>query len=304
METKRKWLEICSKINTSEIDNGSRWFQEEIPEEELDKYEERFLVKWADLSFLHCSWEKKEDLMEQVENPKTYLTTFFRKNHHGYFYGADERMDGEYFDPGFIQIERILDVSPPDGWNAKRMNEKRKRGKGGDNDWGIIHDTSHPDYENGTGRVFLVKWMNTAYSDCTYEYERDLILMDVDYESFVEDFHERNKKPAKGAMKKIFSMQEDGKRQLYKVFGDRLKDDMKEKRIEEFKKKLEDTEFQNGGKLRDYQAEGVSWLLANHINKRSAILADEMGLGKTVRKSLGNICSCADFTSSLTSHPC
>jgi len=278
METKRKWLEICRKMNTSEIENGSRWFQEEIPEEELDKYEERFLVKWADLSFLHCSWEKKDDLMEQVENPKTYLTMFFRKSDHGYYYSPDERMDGEYFDPGFVQIERILDISPPDGWS-----EKRKRLKGEDNDWGMIYDPSHPDYENGTGRVFLVKWLNTAYSDATYEYERDLILMDVEYECYLDDFQERNKKPTKLAMKKIFSLQEAGKRRLYKIFGDHLKDDMKEKRIEEYKKKLEEIEFRNGGKLRDYQAEGVSWLLANHINHRSAILADEMGLGKTIQ---------------------
>lgn len=295
METKRKWLEICNKINTSEIENGSRWFQEELAEEELDKYEERFLVKWADLSFLHCSWEKKDDLMEQVDNAKTYLTTFFRKNHHGYFYGADERMDGEYFDPGFIQIERILDVSPPDGWNTKSMIEKRKGQKESDNDWGIIHDTSHPDYENGTGRVFLVKWINTAYSDATYEYERDLILMDVDYESYVEDFQERNKKPTKVAMKKVFSLQEDGKRRLYKIFGDRINDGMKEKRVEEYKRKLEEIEFRNGGQLRDYQAEGVSWLLANHINKRSAILADEMGLGKTVRKKFTWLCFACYF---------
>ena len=73
METKRKWRDICTKINTSEIDNGSRWFQEEayvVDEGELDKYEERFLVKWADLSFLHCSWEKEADLLDQVDHAK------------------------------------------------------------------------------------------------------------------------------------------------------------------------------------------------------------------------------------------
>jgi hypothetical protein len=75
METKRKWLDICNKINTSEIDNGSRWYQEEIVEDvELDKYEERFLVKWADLSFLHCSWEKEADLLDQVDNAKVRLS--------------------------------------------------------------------------------------------------------------------------------------------------------------------------------------------------------------------------------------
>jgi hypothetical protein len=278
MESKRKWREICKKINTSEIDDGSRWFQEEPAEDELDKFEERFLVKWADLSFLHCSWEKKDDLIDQAENAKAYLSTFFRKNHNGFFYDADERMDGEYFDPNFVQIERMMEVSPPDEWEEKSAKEKKST-----KNWGIIHDVDHPDYENGTGRSFLIKWGNTAYSDATYEYERDLMMMDVEFESHLQDFENRSQKPIKTAMKKTFSTQEDERRRLYKIFGDRVKDgEDKVKRIDEFKKKLENRVFKNGGKLRDYQAEGVSWLLANHVNQRSAILADEMGLGKTV----------------------
>ena len=34
-----------------------------------------------------------------------------------------------------------------------------------------------------------------------------------------------------------------------------------------------------GLSLRDYQLEGVNWLLWNWWHKRSCILADEMGLG-------------------------
>jgi len=42
-------------------------------------------------------------------------------------------------------------------------------------------------------------------------------------------------------------------------------------------------EYKNGGTLRDYQVEGLSWLLRCWYTKRSSILADEMGLGKTVQ---------------------
>ena len=35
--------------------------------------------------------------------------------------------------------------------------------------------------------------------------------------------------------------------------------------------------------LRDYQLEGVNWIMWNYYNKRSCILADEMGLGKTIQ---------------------
>ena len=36
-------------------------------------------------------------------------------------------------------------------------------------------------------------------------------------------------------------------------------------------------------RLRDYQLEGVNWLIWNWWNKRSCILSDEMGLGKTIQ---------------------
>jgi hypothetical protein len=42
-------------------------------------------------------------------------------------------------------------------------------------------------------------------------------------------------------------------------------------------------EYKSGGTLRDYQVEGLNWLLRCWYMKRSSILADEMGLGKTVQ---------------------
>ena len=37
------------------------------------------------------------------------------------------------------------------------------------------------------------------------------------------------------------------------------------------------------GKMRDYQLEGLNWLIRNHENGINGILADEMGLGKTLQ---------------------
>lgn len=48
-----------------------------------------------------------------------------------------------------------------------------------------------------------------------------------------------------------------------------------DRKIEQYRKTLEQVIFKNGGQLRDYQAEGVSWMLANYVNGRSSILADE-----------------------------
>uniref|UniRef100_A0A7N6BDE4 DNA helicase n=1 Tax=Anabas testudineus TaxID=64144 RepID=A0A7N6BDE4_ANATE len=48
--------------------------------------------------------------------------------------------------------------------------------------------------------------------------------------------------------------------------------------------KLDETrEYKNGNILREYQLEGVNWLLFNWYNRQNCILADEMGLGKTIQ---------------------
>lgn len=180
-EKRSKWIEICSKINTTELENGSRW-HEELDEvtEENDTFEERFLVKWYDLSYLHSSWETQDDLVEQIDNAKSYLRTFFRKSVEGFLFTPDERCDGDYFDPSYTQIERILEVEVYD--------------QGKENNWGMIMDRNHPDYEEGTGRQFLVKWGSTAYDNNTYEFERDLIINDIEYEPQLEAFFKRSKK--------------------------------------------------------------------------------------------------------------
>ena len=38
-----------------------------------------------------------------------------------------------------------------------------------------------------------------------------------------------------------------------------------------------------GGTMRDYQLEGLNWMINLHDNGISGILADEMGLGKTLQ---------------------
>jgi chromodomain-helicase-DNA-binding protein 7 len=54
---------------------------------------------------------------------------------------------------------------------------------------------------------------------------------------------------------------------------------------EQWRKKLptKDKVYKNDNKLRDYQLEGLRWLLKCWYSRRSCILADEMGLGKTVQ---------------------
>ncbi|KAL7538247.1 hypothetical protein ACHAXR_009189, partial [Thalassiosira sp. AJA248-18] len=282
--TLKEWRGVCAKMNTTEITNGSRWIQDDDADnddetenkegaiDEETKYEERFLVKWNDLSYLHCSWETERDLVEFCEGAKGRLSTFFRKAEGGLLFVADERLDGDYFDPSWITIERILEVPDEDDDDNEAPAE-------------IILDLNHPDFDSGTGRQFYIKWVNKTYSESTFEFERDLILNEVEYEDHLASYDKRKVKPTREDMRRRDKEGDTAGRKLYKMFGDNIKqsDEEKEEQVKEYQEVLEKRVFKCGGQLRDYQAEGVSWLMSNHLNKRSSILADEMGLGKTIQ---------------------
>jgi Chromo (CHRromatin Organisation MOdifier) domain len=277
-ETRIRWREIGATMNSSEVTCGSVWNQPERQDaSDDDMVEERFLIKWAGFSHVHVSWETQADLLEQIPNAKQYLSTFFRKSQNGILLSQDDRKDGDYFDPGYTQIDRILEVyfdgKHPSSWDEelKATNES----------FDIVLDTRDSErFEEGTGRQFLIKWEGMNYSDCTYEFERDLILADIDYKPRLKEYYERSKKPNSNAWRALNQNAERAMRESYKLFGDNAQTN-RERREEAAKKYQEDLAshvFPNGGQLRDYQAEGVAWFLANYVNRRSCIMADEMGL--------------------------
>ncbi|EJS41615.1 isw2p [Saccharomyces arboricola H-6] len=62
--------------------------------------------------------------------------------------------------------------------------------------------------------------------------------------------------------------------------------DEEEEIVDEYQEDIfvsESPSFVKSGKLRDYQVQGLNWLISLHENKLSGILADEMGLGKTLQ---------------------
>ncbi|XP_061588745.1 chromodomain-helicase-DNA-binding protein 8 isoform X3 [Cololabis saira] len=117
-----------------------------------------------------------------------------------------------------------------------------------------ILDVSHSvDKDNGEPVIYyLIKWCSLPYEDATWELKED-----VD-EGKVGDFSKiANRQP-------------------------RLKRTARPPATSW--KKLEETrEYKNGNVLREYQLEGVNWLLFNWYNRQNCILADEMGLGKTIQ---------------------
>ena len=71
-------------------------------------------------------------------------------------------------------------------------------------------------------------------------------------------------------------MGEAEKRRSYKLFGDKsnVSEKLKDTGVKAYQVELANQVFPNGGQLRDYQAEGVTWLVSNLINGRSSFLTD------------------------------
>ena len=92
-----EWNKLGSSINTTEIDKGSRWIQEPTTAHDIQSYygnQERYLIKWSGLSYLHCSWETKEDLLELCTNGEECFAQFEERTVDGFLYRGDERKDG------------------------------------------------------------------------------------------------------------------------------------------------------------------------------------------------------------------
>ncbi|XP_017548689.1 chromodomain-helicase-DNA-binding protein 9 isoform X2 [Pygocentrus nattereri] len=99
---------------------------------------------------------------------------------------------------------------------------------------------------------YLVKWCSLPYEDSTWELKED-----VD-QSKIEEFEQ------------LQAARPDSRR-------------VERPPASHWKKLEHSREYRNDNSLRDYQLEGVNWLLFNWYNRRNCILADEMGLGKTIQ---------------------
>ncbi|KAJ8387669.1 hypothetical protein AAFF_G00152190 [Aldrovandia affinis] len=179
---------------------------------------EEFYVKFKNLSYLHCRWADVEEL-EKDKRIHQKLKRFKAKQQ---FNGFLREMDDEPFNPDYVEVDRILDVSESTDENGEPV--------------------SH----------YLVKWCSLPYEDSTWE-----LKADVDQGKIQEFQHLALREP-------------DLER-------------MERPPADDWQKSRSSREYKNDNELREYQLEGVNWLLFNWYNTRNCILADEMGLGKTIQ---------------------
>ncbi|KAL4856079.1 Protein CHROMATIN REMODELING 5 [Chlorella vulgaris] len=113
-----------------------------------------------------------------------------------------------------------------------------------------------------TGQVkYLCKWRGLPYCDATYETGLDLQRFGL--ASHMVEFEERERR-IQESHKTV-----DAQRRAFAASGSRAF--------------TSQPDFLKGGTLRDYQLDGLNWMVYSWSRDCNGILADEMGLGKTVQ---------------------
>ncbi|KAF8112794.1 hypothetical protein N665_0061s0003 [Sinapis alba] len=115
--------------------------------------------------------------------------------------------------------------------------------------------------KDGLGDVvpeYLVKWQGLSYAEATWEKDVDIAFAQI----AIDEYKAREVSIAvQGKM--VEQQRTKGKAILRKL--------------------VEQPEWLTGGTLRDYQLQGLNFLVNSWLNDTNVILADEMGLGKTVQ---------------------
>ncbi|KAH0466200.1 hypothetical protein IEQ34_006303 [Dendrobium chrysotoxum] len=105
---------------------------------------------------------------------------------------------------------------------------------------------------------YLVKWQGLPYAEATWEKDTDI--------AFAQD-----------------SIDEFKAREAAMTVQGKMVDFQRRKSKASLRRLDEQPDWLKGGKLRDYQLEGLNFLVNSWRNDTNVILADEMGLGKTVQ---------------------
>uniref|UniRef100_A0A9J8BIC1 Chromodomain helicase DNA binding protein 7 n=1 Tax=Cyprinus carpio carpio TaxID=630221 RepID=A0A9J8BIC1_CYPCA len=196
---------------------GMRMGKKELTSGEVVEVEE-FYVKFKGFSYLHCRWADIEEL-EKDKRIQQKIKRFKAKQALSNFL---TEMDDEPFNPDYVEVDRVLDVSKSTDENGEPVT------------------------------LYLVKWCSLAYEDSTWE-----LKADID-QGKIEEFE------------RVMEREPEPKR-------------VERPPASDWQKSESSREYKNGNALREYQLEGVNWLLFNWYNTRNCILADEMGLGKTIQ---------------------
>ncbi|PKU27950.1 chromodomain-helicase-dna-binding protein 8 [Limosa lapponica baueri] len=157
----------------------------------------------------------------------------------------------EPFNPDYVEVDRILDES---------------------------HSV---DKDNGEPVVYyLVKWCSLPYEDSTWELKEDVDEGKIGEFKRIQARHPELKRLVGP---RIFSRPALSPSSGFFSASSPWSSPQPRPQAGSWKKLELSHEYKNHNQLREYQLEGVNWLLFNWYNRQNCILADEMGLGKTIQ---------------------
>ncbi|GLD67263.1 chromodomain-helicase-DNA-binding protein 5 [Lates japonicus] len=227
--------------------------------------EREFFVKWAGLSYWHCSWVSELQL-------ELYHTVMYRN----------------------YQRKNDMDEPPPYDYGSgeEELNSEKRKSKdpqyavmeerfyryGIKPEWMVIHRILNHSYDKDGDVHYLIKWRDLPYDQCTWEVD-DFDIPEYDsHKACYWDHREQ-------------ILGED-QRPLVVRKGKKLKEDHPKREVPPDAPIIDPTiKFEHqpwyinatGGTLHPYQLEGLNWLRFSWAQGTDTILADEMGLGKTVQ---------------------
>ncbi|OZC08772.1 hypothetical protein X798_04186 [Onchocerca flexuosa] len=205
--------------------------------------ERQYLIKWLGWSHLHNTWESENSLKLCNAKGLKKIDNYMKR-----LRDIEEwklTADKEYIE--FFDCEQQMN----DELNEQYKIIERV----------IAHQISRNQGET-EGTEYFVKWCGLPYSECTWEEEHLIARQFKDKIDAYFDRRDNGKIPNKHcpALRK---------RPRFEKLND----------IPDFLQRKDDPEHE----LRDYQLEGVNWMLHAWTKENSCILADEMGLGKTIQ---------------------
>ncbi|GAA6091162.1 chromodomain-helicase-DNA-binding protein 5 isoform X1 [Tachysurus ichikawai] len=227
---------------------------------------ERLLfVKWAGLSYWHCSWVNELQL-------ELYHTVMYRN-----YQRKNDMDEPPPFDYGSGEEELNNEKRKSKDPHYAAMEERFYR-YGIKPEWLIIHRILNHSFDKDGDVHYLIKWRDLPYDQCTWEIDD----FDVpEYESFKQAYWDHREQ-----------MLGEDHRPLVVRKGKRLKEEVKRREAPPETPVVDPTvKFEQqtwyidatGGTLHPYQLEGLNWLRFSWAQGTDTILADEMGLGKTVQ---------------------
>lgn len=251
-EYSEDWLcQDCMDLNAG-IDSLVAWrpinkdkYGVETPTDEVPEDEKEYLVKFRNLSYFKAVWKPGAWVWGVTA---TAMRSAFAKRENGYHL---PKMTTEIAIPEeYLRVDIVLDVEFLKDTRAPVQGQKRDKER--------IKDV----------KKAFVKFKGLGYEDAVWEEPPDSADTDRwgDFKSAYEEW----------VLGKY----------VHLPAAQTLEAHLEKVRAKNFEKDVvlnEQPEYVSGGKLMEYQMEGLNWLYYRWHQRQNTILADEMGLGKTIQ---------------------